>query len=233
MVYVDETLVGATPVEPFPVEQGNRRISLRMAGYARVDTSLNLSAGRQTDLEVRMVSLGRQATVEPSRPAPADPPAHDPTERASEATGRLRLLARPAGRIMIDGETYRDSAAPTLPAGSYRVRFEYPGSGIARDTVLAVQAGQTTALTCYFEHEIRILTRWDRSANAPFASFSINDGPIEQTPKVVYLGPGTYRIVASRQGYTIANPEQVLHIKPVFDQADTVHKIFFEIDDVP
>ena len=57
MVYVDESLVGAAPVNRFEVSEGDVAISLRMAGFSRVDTTLSVVSGQHTDLRVQLVEL--------------------------------------------------------------------------------------------------------------------------------------------------------------------------------
>ena len=116
-----------------------------------------------------------------------------------------------------------------LPVGSHRILFEHTSSGVEKDTLITIRADQLTEITCYFEHEISFLTRWDQPSVAPFASFSVAGGEKMQTPKVVYLGPGTHQIQASRQGFDIENAQQTIRVAPTFDISKTVHKVFFEI----
>ena len=235
IVFIDDERIGPSPVNR-QVSEGGVKIRLALDGFTEVDTLLFVESGQHADLSVRLAEAnlspeigGQTAQTQDPPEDPADP-SNDPVEAL---TGTLRVSAHPAGRIVVNGRSYTANASPVLPVGEHRITFEDSNSGASKDTLVTVKANQTLDLTCYFEHRVSIQTRLEDSLLAPFASFSINGGDLNTTPTEITLGPGTYRIVASRQGYRIRNPQETLNLAPTFDPEKTVHKVFFDLQKEP
>ena len=223
-VFVGESTIGSSPITSHELSEGTVAVSLRLNGYSRVDTTLSVERGQHAELVLRL------AKIEQPSPDPPDPPDDNPPR---PVTGVLRVRAVPAGRITVGGRSYQDTASPSLTVGPYQVQFFDPNSGVSRDTTITVRQGSAQEVVCYFEHQVSFNTRWPDADIAPFASFSLNGGELEQTPAQLSLTPGVYNISASRQGFRILNDEQTLVIRPTFDTAKTDHRIFFEIRKEP
>jgi hypothetical protein len=150
MVLLDSKLVGTTPLSLDDLASGTYTVTVAERGYAVLDTVVTVAPAQLVSLLLPLRS--RSSLVAPWGETPAVPdsgalalaPALDPA--ASSGTGRLSVVVRPWGTIVLDGavaarETdVRYEAA--VAAGPHRVRAEHPVLG-SREVVVSVGAGET------------------------------------------------------------------------------------------
>ena len=123
-VYLDETLVGTTPLEaPLRVNSGQHRIRVRHPDYPSQSRTVSLAGGLREELAFTLV---------PSKPKPDSPPvgeAVSPPPRSS--TGRVAL---PALRSAVDSNRLDERST------------RFPWVGWVATSALAVGAGVTGAI---------------------------------------------------------------------------------------
>ena len=210
--------LGSTPLSDVAVTGDSLDLRLQKDGYRTIDTTLYLADGRDPSLNVPLSPLASTppaddpAVADAGDYTPAEPDdasysgdsdpstdaSDDPPEPAPPARGTLRMAVVPQGTATayIDGVP-REVGAVELSAGSHTVRFRHPDYG-EKDTTVAVAAGDTTAITCYFEQEIFV------NLEGAWGRVWINDKDTdENTPFDSTGGPGTYRIELRRSGYTV------------------------------
>jgi len=111
----------------------------------------------------------------------------------SGATGLVEITPTPSGTVLVDGEKQPAGRAVTLMTGEHTVTCRHPRYGSVEKTI-AVSAGQTTTLACYFEQEVTVTTQ------GPWGRIWVDRSNTGQdTPSTLSLGPGTHRIEVRRQ----------------------------------
>ena len=224
-VYLNGRDVGRTPLPGFAVASDSLALRIEKSGYRPLDTTLYVADGGPPSLNVQLrpatsaPSTGDGRTVAgasddagegggpPTRPDDASAPddaevasdgSDDPSEQATSARGTLRLAVNPTGTVSVNGEA-RNAGAVAVEAGRHTLRFRHPGHGV-KDTTVTVAAGETKALTCYFEQTISVN---HEGAWGNVWIDGTNTG--ESTPHTFTRGPGTYRVELRirREGYTV------------------------------
>ncbi len=156
MVLLDSKLVGTTPVSLDDVASGTYTVTVVERGYAVLDTVVTVVPEQLVSLLLTLRT--RPALVAPSGETPFAPDSGALAAPAlSTETGRLAVLVRPWGTILIDGavaarETdVRYEAA--VAAGPHRVRAEHPVLG-SREVEVVVGAGEAAEVVLdLHEHE--------------------------------------------------------------------------------
>jgi hypothetical protein len=164
-VFLDGEEAGATPLWLPDVESGARSVTLRLAGFAPVDTALALRPDRLQTFAFTLQQAGGDvpepvayapppAQARPAAPAPVpgprvrpSPPA--PQAAAAPAMGTLRVVVRPWGTISIDGSVRARETdvryEERLQAGRHLVRASHPALG-TRDVTVTLAPGETAVV---------------------------------------------------------------------------------------
>lgn len=214
--------VKQTPLRNHAVEAGSLAVQIRKNGYAPLDTTLHLASGRNARLDL---SLARQATraADSSASAGGAAPPRDgasetqddesladevaPDENAPEpetttsASATLTLRSEPSGTVSVGGERKSGGGTFEVAPGRHAARCRHPQYGPLEKTV-ALEAGQSRTLTCYFQQTINVNT------DGAWGNIWINgENTGRSTPDAIQRGPGTYRIgvrIERTTDYTVA-----------------------------
>jgi serine/threonine protein kinase len=244
-VFLNDDSIGTTPLEDFRLQEGEARISLQKAGYARKDSTRHFRSGQQARLQFMLIP--EPPVVDPKRVTINDSAKRitDRTSRPESGSGskttnkntmtgvagppqitttpaKLTLQAIPAGNVQIlDFSPFKSALTPEpfiLNAGTYTVRFRHPGYG-TRDTTLVLQAGEEKSVTCYFVNYLNVQTLMQDET--PLWANVIVDGRNTEKTTPLYnyaLEPGQHTISVMKSGYTTLNVDQKISVHPTFSK---------------
>ncbi|MFB6230027.1 MAG: PEGA domain-containing protein, partial [Salinibacter sp.] len=183
-----DTLIGATTLKSviggrlirrYAEEESRVRIGIQKEGYRPKDTLVAMAQVDSVRLDWR---LERKQTRPPT---------------PSYGTLTLNTSPSTAATVSVDGNSHAAGQSIQVTAGEpHRIRIQHPSRGTC-DTTLAVDAGGSETLTCYFEHEVRVRT----GLTEPWANVYIDEENTDQpTPHDTRLATGkTYKIGARIQ----------------------------------
>jgi len=143
---------------------------------------------------------GEEPTESPTRDDPARAETESPSEEGG-ATGLVEVTPEPSATVFIDGEEQPAGRAVTLMEGEHTVKCRHRKHGSIEKTV-AVAAGETQTLSCYFVREVRV-----NAVGGPYGRIWRNRSNTgKNTPSTLSLPPGTHRIEVRRNtldNYTV------------------------------
>ena len=214
--------IGITPLT-FELAPGEFNLTIRKQGYISQEKTVTLAAG---DSEFYFELKAEPPAIVDSDP---QPPVTQPEAEVSMV--QMRLNTRPGGTIFVNGAPLGEQGERMWPAGEYMLRFvnsENPELTCEKSVVLSPES--PVDLTCYFEHELTIITASERGGVAPYANLFINGEGMDTTPLADHVvSSGTYTIELRRFGHVIENPIRTIVLSPTFEQEKTFHKETFII----
>lgn len=194
-VFVNNKLMGKTPIIIDSLSEGKSLIKASKAGYKTYSENVQITSSEVNYLNISLI----------------------PIEKIVES--KLFLQAVPAGSIFIDGELIAGNSSnkisTTLGEGSFNIKFSHPEFGTKTATV-SLNDGDSKNLVCYFQRTINIQSL-NEDGEATWASIFINNENTElYTPREIQLGPGNYKIFVRKSGFkTIENAAEI-KIEPSF-----------------
>lgn len=125
-VYVDDALVGTTPLEkPVRIEMGEHRVRIEKEGFVPFSETRTFDGGSTVSLKAKLEAERRE--------------------------GRLQVTASPGDTIRVDGKVVgTGSFQGTLPSGLHRVEVSAPGKHTYTSDVM-VEANQATTVSIVLE----------------------------------------------------------------------------------
>jgi len=136
---------------------------------------------------------------------------------------KLTLQIKPAGNIYLNDKLIAtntsDKIIESLIPGKHKIKFEHPDYG-EKIVNISLKEAERTNYTCYFQQDLNIQTL-NESGEAIWASIFLNDNSTDfYTPKVIALGPGTYKVYVSKTGFETIEEPKTITIEPSFSEED-------------
>jgi len=131
-VYLDETIIGPTPLDAYTVSAGKHRVRLECTecpGTSTIEFTIDVLSGQ--DLRQRH----NFQLPDANEPAPPTP----------QAPGYLHINSMPWAKISVDGVYLRDTplVGYEVAPGEHRIVLERPGYGQQIEFFVQVRPGQT------------------------------------------------------------------------------------------
>ena len=204
-VYMDEEIVGITPMTLNEVTTGSRLLRFELEGFASYTTNL--------DLETDQV-LPVEAVLEPEE-------------------AMLTFTGTPGSEIKIDGRTFDYEGDPLyipLSAANYTLEVSHPDHRTWRSPIAFVY-GDNKELNIDLTERVQIsVTAFDLQENAlQFGEIYLNDEFTgKYTPAPIIVPVGLNKIEVRLDGYSPTNPNQQINITP--DRSDSPVRILLSPD---
>ena len=139
-------------------------------------------------------------------------------------TGRLSLVAVPAGKLLLD-DVEITSGSSEVAAGNRNIGCEQ--SGLRVDTTVVVSEGSEVAVTCYTQMIVNVSVRSGEGAPIWAAVWVDGENLATKTDHQFQLGVGEHEIFVRRSGYYATTNVSTLSVRPAFSQR--VERLIFEL----
>lgn len=199
-IYLNAQPRGTTPRLIKDLAPGSYTIVLKKTGYKDYPGHVTVEAGKETTFDAELPPL----------------------------TGMLRVGARPAGAIYIDGERRRELAAgpyeTSLPIGRHSIKVTHPDFGVWEKSI-DIKSEVPQVIEVDFNQFVHLTV----AVTSGWGEIYVDGKALgEQTPKRIQLRVGKHVIEVRREGYVLESGAKEINL-----EADVEEPLVFTLKKTP